>query len=259
MNISRIPKRIFGKLSKSIIADGDMTIITGANSLYYDPLKDKLLASISYYEPHAKVLIWNLGLNAEEISYLNEYASSCGGKVLDYPEKDLPEHYAMVHCNYSFKSYCIFHSLPMITTKYVMWLDAGCALLGPLDAERNIFRLYGYYSPYSSTSVGKLTHPTVMNSFFKGEDFFAHKQMLSGGVQGWNMDDGKTLAMLSEWYNLTRMEDNIAPLGSAYENHRFDQSLLSLLYYSRHDEVPYLARYTYNIGIHYKGKFNSSK
>ena len=173
-----------------------------------------------------------------------------GVKIINYVESTLSSHYAMARYNYAFKSYCIYKSLPFINTQYAFWLDAGCGLRGPLDAERNILHMYGYYSPYSSTTVGKLTHPTVMSSFFNGDNFFADKQMLSGGVQGWRMDDYKALAMLSEWYNLTRLEDNIDPRGASLQNHRYDQSLLSLLYYSRYGRVPYLARYVYNIEIH---------
>lgn len=131
-----------------------------------------------------------------------------------------------------------------------MWLDAGCGLRGSLDAERNILYMYGYYSPYSSTTIGELTHPTTMDNMLDWKIQNAGKRMLSGGVQGWNMDDKRVIAMLDEWYNLCRIEDNIAPKGATLQNHRYDQSLLSLVYYGRHNQVPYFAQYMYNIGIH---------
>ena len=63
MNLSRLPKRIFGKISKSLHATGDMTIVTGANAPFYESMRDNLLSSVLRYEPHAHVIIWDLGLD----------------------------------------------------------------------------------------------------------------------------------------------------------------------------------------------------
>ncbi|MBR4560849.1 MAG: hypothetical protein IKO23_02900 [Bacteroidales bacterium] len=247
----RLPKRIFGRLSKCIHATGDLTIITGANAPFYESMRDNLLSSVFRYEPQAQVIIWDLGLNnMQNVEIQRIIESTEGGKLLKYPEETLPEFYAMARYNYAFKSYCIFHSLPLVKTKYAMWLDAGCGLRGHLDAERNMLQFYGYYSPYSSTSIGKLTYETVMNSFLDWKMEYANKQMLSGGVQGWDMGNKEAIALLCDWYNLSRVEENIEPSGASLQNHRYDQSLLSIVYYSRHKEVPYLERHTYNIGVH---------
>lgn len=131
-----------------------------------------------------------------------------------------------------------------------MWLDAGCGLQGPLDAERNILRMYGYYSPYSSTTIGEMTYSTTMDNMLEWKIGYADKQMLSGGVQGWDMSNQRAIMLLCDWYNICRIEDNIAPQGASLQNHRYDQSLLSLVYYSRHYQVPYFGRYPYNIAIH---------
>lgn len=253
MKLSRIPKRIFGKLSQYIHAKEEITIITGANAPFYESLRDNLINSIWRYEPNARLIIWDLGLEKHQLAEIQQIITKFrGGVVIRYPENILPEFYSMQRFNYAFKSYCIFHSLPMIKTKYAMWLDAGCGIRGKLQAERNIISLYGYYSPYSGTTVGQLTYNSVLDNFLDWKTKYSAKEMLSGGVQGWDMNNNEAIALLSEWYNLGRMEDNIAPKGANLHNHRYDQSLLSLVYYSRYKQVPYMGRYLYNIRIQLK-------
>ena len=153
--------------------------------------------------------------------------------------------------NYAFKSYCIFHSLKDdVRTCFAFWLDAGCGIRGRLDAERTILSLYGFYSPFSSTTVGKLTMSSLMSDFFDEKCKYSNIQMLSGGVDGFDMNNAFTYKLASEWYRTGMVEGLLAPEGSSLENHRYDQSLLSLVFYSRRKKMPYLCRYYYNIMIH---------
>ena len=252
MNLSRLPKRIFGYISKYVSASDNLTIISGADAPFYDSLKNNLLLSIQRYEPDAFVIIWDLGLNDNQRADLENFAEAWKGKlsVYKYPENELPSHYAMANWNYAFKGYCIYNSLPVIRTKSAMWLDAGCGIASPLKAEKNIIYLYGYYSPYSSTTVGELTCPSIKKKFMAEQLGIASKQMLSGGVQGWNMRSNKAMSLLCEWASLICSKDNISPIDADLSNHRYDQSLLSIMYYSRYKELPYFCRYLYNIRIH---------
>lgn len=243
---SRLFKRVFGKISSFLYCRGSLTIITGANAPFYESLLNNLLASIFQYETGADVIVWDLGLEEWQLENLKQIAKEKRLVIMRYPEKELPAHYAMKKWNYAFKSYCIFESLKKISTTYAIWLDAGCGLVGPLTAERNILRFYGYYSPYSSTSVREKTHPQLLYHFLINH---GGENMLSGGVQGLYLGSwfGKSLISLTNM--LAYHEDYLAPAGASLENHRYDQSLLSLCYYTMRGKVPYLARYLYNIRI----------
>lgn len=164
---SRLLKRIFGKLSKFVHSTSKITFITGANAPFYASMKNNLLASISKYESNVKIIVWDLGLSDEQKQDLQKFVAPQFQSLLlmNYPEKDLPKHYAMKNWNYAFKSYCIYHSLPFIDTQYMFWLDAGCAIVAPLNAERFILDLYAFYSPYSSTSVGQMTNNKTLSEF----------------------------------------------------------------------------------------------
>ena len=189
MIISRLPKRLFGYLSHYVHHHGDMTFITGANAPFFQSLRDNLLQSLHRYEPTSPVEVWDLGLNPDQLFELKqiqcEWAME-GGKltIRTYPEQELPPHYALKRWNYAFKSYCIFHSIRDVKTRFAFWLDAGCGIVHRLDAERNVLALYGFYSPFSSTNIGRLTISTVLNAFYDEKCHYSHQQMLSGGVQG---------------------------------------------------------------------------
>lgn len=79
MNISRLPKRLFGLISKKISCSGNMTIITGASSDFYESLRKNLLESIIRYENAANIIIWNLGLDVSQIADLQRFAENRGG------------------------------------------------------------------------------------------------------------------------------------------------------------------------------------
>jgi len=252
MTVEQIIQKSFRHLSRWFHNNGTMTIITGANAPFYDSLVNNLLSSINKWEPDVLVYIWDLGLTEGQIDSLNKWYESTGirGKVLIFPFEELPAHFAMDRHNYAFKSYCIYHTMLRRETDYYFWLDAGCGLREQLYPERNLLKWYGFFSPYSSTTVAELTYPSVLMDFCDGICHFGNKRMLSGGVVGLSIHNKQVVALITEWKNLTFLENLLSPIGSNRENHRQDQSLLSLCYYSRNKCVPLLARRGYHFVIH---------
>lgn len=250
MQIKRIPKRIFGKLSKFCHICGNITMITAASEAFYSRLRNILLPSLMLHESAADVIIWDLGLNEEQREDLQILFKGHKGtmQLYTYPAEDLPAHYATLS-TYAFKCYCIYHSLSKIKTRYAIWLDTGSLIVDYMSAERNLIKMYGSYVSLSNHSIAKLTHPTVMNKFYIEMAECSKKPMLYAGLMGWDMNNSEIMYLLNDWYQLSKNKDNISPLGSSKKNHRFDQSLLSLLYYSVYGDVPYLCRFRYNIKI----------
>lgn len=254
-SLSRLYKRIFGKLSKYYHVEGNITIITAASEAFYSPLRNIMLSSLLIHEPYADVIIWNLGLNDAQREDLYKLFKEHKGsmQLLTYPAEDLSTHYATL-TTYSFKCYCIHHAIPLIKTRYALWLDTGSMIVDYLTAERNLIRIYGCYVSLSGHSVAILTHWTVQHKFQTEMNKCGNRSMLYAGLIGWDMKNKKVQSLLRDWYQLSQDEENIAPKGSSNENHRFDQSLLSLLYYRMYEDVPYLCKYRYNIRIQQKEK-----
>ena len=252
MTIEQIIQKSFRHISRHIHDNGSMTIITGANAPFYDSLVTNLLPSIEKYEPDVHLYIWDLGFTDGQLKYLSEWflTTKHRGGVISFPFDKLLAHFQMSKHNYAFKSYCIYNTMIKNETDYYFWLDAGCGLREPLYPERTLFRFYGFYSPYSRTTVGELTYHSVMEEFCDDYCHYGNSRMLSAGVVGINVHDSKAVALISEWYHLVFLEDLLSPEGSDRKNHRQDQSLLSLCYYSRYKKVSLLARRLYHVLIH---------
>lgn len=230
---------------------GDITIITASGAPYYESMRTYVISSVMEHEPLADIIIWDLGLDESQLQDLKLLTNKHKGKVTicKYPDKSLPAHYSMSKFNYAFKCYCLYQSLFQIRTRYAMWLDTGSQVIEPLHAEKNIIHKFGYYCPLSNHNIVSLTHPVVMNNFMGEKLGFGERTMLYAGMQGWDMKDVKAISLLNEWYQLSRLEENISPIGASLQNHRYDQSLLSLIYYSRYKEIPYACKYCYNVFV----------
>jgi hypothetical protein len=254
--LQKLFRHAFRHASRHIHDKGSLTIMTGANAPFFDPLITCLLPSIERFEPNAYLYIWDLGFTSDQVDYLNDWflKTKHKGGLRKFPFGELPNHYNMSGRTYAFKSYCIYNTIKKNETDYYVWLDTKCVLRDALFPERNLMRLYGFYSPYSSTNIKQLTYPNVLSEFCEDLCHYGDKQMLSAGVICFSIHCTESVALITEWYNHTFQERLIAPVGSNRTNHRQDQSLLSLCYYSRYDKVPLLARRFYHVLPHmYKG------
>lgn len=250
--------KVFGVVSRMWHTKKKLTIITGANEAYYESMMHNLLESVRRHEKDVNVVVWDLGLNDRQKEDVINWLSEClwGGVVKELPREELPPFYADMS-TYAFKSYCIYQTMKMNLSEQYIWLDAGCGLSGSLDAERNLISRYGFYSPHSSTTCAALTYATVLDEF--GDEYcgYGDKQMLASGVVGFDINDKKAVAVITDWYHLTFKKELLAPEWSNKENHRQDQSLLSMVYYNHnYKSVPLLERRLYNVRIHLNKKLS---
>jgi len=77
-----------------------------------------------------------------------------------------------------------------------------------------------------------------------------HKQMLNTAVMGFNRESLYCMQLIWEWKQLSQLCDLISPNGSNRQNHRQDQSLISLIYYFYNDRVPIICQRHYDIKLH---------
>jgi hypothetical protein len=244
--ISRFIGKSFAVFNKIVPCNDKLTIITGASSQFFDSLYNNLLLSILKYEPDSPIIVWDLGLDKNQIHQLEIFPNV---RISKFDFSKFPNYFSLQFRTFAFKSVCIFETISdQVSTDFVFWLDAGCKLTGRLNAIRRLLKIYGFYSPYSRTTVDDLTVPLVIKHFALEER--AKERMINAAVIGVNRNNFEAFQIIREWYDLTFNKDLLAPDGSDNSNHRQDQSLLACVYYSRKSRIPLLCQRYYKFKVH---------
>lgn len=201
-----------------------LTIVSGASSNHFKSLKNFIL-SVKRFESNTPLIIYNLGLTATEITWLENQEL-----VLKHFDFSLYPDFCNINTNagcYAWKPIIIANTLLEVKHN-VLWLDAGCLIYSRLQSVRNAINDFGIYSPDSSAHIAYWTHENTslllrVNSSIKNE------RNVSGGVVGVSFSHVSAKDIIMKWKRFALNKSIIAPIGSTRENHRQDQSILSIL------------------------------
>lgn len=232
------------KLCNIFPSSDELTIVTGASSNHFKSLL-QLLESIYQYEK-ADVVVWDLGLTPDEATELLNKFPTIKHYKFDYSK--YPDYFSIAAGENAWKA-AVIQEIYAISKFNLLWLDAGCVIDHRLNTIRYLIKMYGFYCPFSQGTIEQWTHKNTIN-YFKLTRNIKNKYLLSSGIVGCNKKSKKSKLILSEWYKHSFTRDAIAPIGSNRQNHRQDQSLLSILFYKYFRKNPFLCRYLYNIKTH---------
>ena len=91
----------------------------------------------------------------------------------------------------------------------------------------------GFASFYSSGPVKNWTHNSVLKQLdLENNKYILNSPNLMAGVIGFSFKSEFASSLLEQWCNLAIQKELIVPEKSTIDNHRHDQSLLSILYWS---------------------------
>lgn len=226
----------------------NLIIVTAANSLYYKTMLN-LLNSLDKYE-NKHIIIWDLGLLEEEKKNIKKCFNYIEVKQFDFSKYPSFFNIDINAGEYAWKPVIIKKTFEQYDG-FILWLDAGCIISHRLNSIRNLIKIYGFYCPYSQDSIQSWTHEKTLD-FFKLPKNHYRKKMLSAGIVGINKKSKKTEKIINEWSTLAYKRDVIAPYGSNRNNHRQDQSLLSIIFYKYYKKNPGLCRIFYDFKAHQK-------
>tara|TARA_B100000902_G_scaffold93176_1_gene96372 strand:- start:233 stop:1531 length:1299 start_codon:yes stop_codon:yes gene_type:complete len=209
----------------------ELVIVTAADKYFYQSLL-QLLQSISYYEPRIKVIFYDLGLDKNQRSNLKDKFELLEYRIFDfskYPSffNKRDEHKKLGA--YAWKSSIINETLQSEKLN-LLWLDAGNILTGNLNSVRTVLTSKGFYSPISNGTVSDWTHKGTIK-YLSVQNKLLMKRNLTGGIVGFNFNNKKSRLLAEKWKNYCSIQDCIAPKKSNRENHRQDQSVLTILFY----------------------------
>ena len=227
VRILLIPYRLFSFL---FLRKRMITIVTGADSTHFRSLL-QLINSLQVIEKgNFRITVYDLGCTDSEINIFKSLHPDIILKKFDYDQ--YPPHFNIkIDCgNYAWKPAIIHHEYNLLPAgAFFLWLDAGCFIRKPLYLIRSAIYLYGLYCPDSGTKIKDLTHRFTIEEM--NLDNRGQLKMLAATIIGLRSGKNKNDVLIDSWFKAAKDKDIIAPLGSSKANHRYDQSLLSLLYY----------------------------
>eukprot|EP00501_MAST-03F_sp_TOSAG23-6_P000719 GSMAST32.ASY1.ANO1.747.1 assembled CDS len=194
--------------------------VTESQLLFYDMLEN-FVGSIHENAPGRTVVVYDLGLPAQlatRIRYLWKWVI-----LKSFPFEDYPPHVRDLS-NFAWKP--IVMHMALIQYPSIIFLDSGVEVVGPLakiDASIHskghwFVSQEGLHTDWKCCGkVLELTHPkTILELQTDAKTIGGDAIMCAGGLQGYTRDCAHRLAC-------------IAPTGSNSSNHRFDQSVFSIL------------------------------
>jgi len=217
-------------ISKILLPSIKITIVTGSDSSHFHSML-QLINSIKIFNGrNTSIICYNLGLSDTETAKITELFPDVMLKKFDFSA--YPGYYDIkVNAGeYAWKSAIIKEEYVRIPPNgFIVWLDAGCFNIKKLDILKFNLIISGISISRSRGSIAALTHETTISRL--GLKRHVDLPMLSAAIIGLKNTPRNT-SFINEWYNNCSQKDIIAPEGSSRQNHRQDQSVLSLLFYN---------------------------
>lgn len=136
----------------------------------------------------------------------------------------------------------------------LLWCDSGNFIEDKtlIDLKELVVKSR-IHSTESDGNLDRWTQPgTFQHMGISPEDPMHGEQMRNAAIIALYITDVEVRKFVQEFNRLAHIKDCIAPPGWTYNNHRWDQSILSILYYKFFRENPHYGRaaYNYTIQIH---------
>jgi hypothetical protein len=221
--------------------DDDMVIVTGANSHYFRGLKN-FAASVQYWAPRHQLVVYNLGLTADQLAQVQSWPVV---QALHWPQ-GIPESYPL-HVrtnlqNYAWKSIIINETVHMY--KSIFWLDAGATLVGPIQPIQEILHQTGLFLVHGQDDDMKpKSHRGTYAALGYDKSTYQGGPHCAGGIQGHVYPSRYIDTIVIPNAQCALDESCIAPPISSLNNHRYDQTSLSILAYQYHVAAPHYTEY----------------
>ena len=196
-------------------------LVTATNSPYYE----SLLTMISGVHKDSldivdMIFVYNLGLDSSEINNLNKLKNVT---VLDFPSNVTELHPKFMEPkSYVYKIYCMYHSSKL--GENVLWMDSGACPLKSIDVIYNKIENDNIFLVGDIHTNRDYTHQECRKCLSATEDELNGKQLWAGLV-GYK-SNGKYQHIFNQAYEISLIP---GCLDGNQENHRHDQSILSIL------------------------------
>ncbi|SDR47114.1 Protein of unknown function [Pseudovibrio sp. Tun.PSC04-5.I4] len=208
---------------------GELHFVTAVNSNFLEKL-EQLISSIRRFEPTSRITTYDLGLSEEEKHKLVGLVDSVEAfNFANYSD------YFDINVNageYAWKAVIINRELEKSGTP-ICWMDSRNILTGRQNVIRRSLGARGYYFTGSNGNIEKWTHPSMIEYLGLDLAVIGQKRNINACALAFDPNCDPARSLVREWAQLSQVKNCIAPEGSSRENHRQDQSLITVLAYSR--------------------------
>jgi hypothetical protein len=210
------------------VAFSAIRIVTGVSTEYFRGLTN-LVASIQVWHPRAMVTIFDLGLASLERSVIERW-NNVEIRWNNAHDARAPFLQNLSAC--AWKPFVLMESLDAFGDAGFLYVDAGSDVRGSLDPLFQIISVDGLFLVGGQdVDMARWCHHDMYTAFGLPENAFEQRPSYSGGTQGYrNTEESRRI--------IRRLVDCagdlycLAPSGSSFANHRYDQSALSIIAYT---------------------------
>ena len=207
------------------------------------------------------LIIYDIGISSENIERLYEINQSLNIQKFDfskYPEHVSFNKYSGLNMSYAFKPIIIYneiHNIENIGTDIFIWMDSANRF-----TKKNITDIYqivsskGIYTPLGTEKKTiesiELNHPKTCKLLgITKEEHHNELCSISANLVACNYKSDIAKDIINDWYKYSLQQHVIAPEGSSRNNHRQDQSVLSILLFKANKKYNVSLNNEENVGV----------
>jgi hypothetical protein len=208
-----------------------LTIVVASSQAHAGSLIQFLCSLIVHKVLFDNLFIYDLGLEPGILITIKEmFSSNPNMKIRCFCYYKYPPYFNIEKNagQYAWKAVIISEVAYEVKKGLLLWCDAGNKVVDDLLPLVRFMKENSIYLPPTSTTISDSTHPDTIVCM-DAHDVVA-KPCRSAGQVCFSLNK-KTLRLIDDWSAHAQMEPCIAPVGSDRSNHRYDSSILSVLYY----------------------------
>lgn len=187
---------------------------------------EKLLLSFNKNLYKNQLVLYDLGCSSDSLQKLKKINKNI--KIKKYTHELIPGKFEKDSLSsYNWKPIIINEVLNKYRSK-VVWLDSGNTINKKIIFLKIALTSNKILVVKSSNQVHELSHKDTLSALSINKNILKRNNF-AGGLVGIDYTSEKYTKFIFEWMKYSQIKEIITPLGSNENNHRYDQTILTLL------------------------------
>lgn len=226
----------------------NVIFVSGSDHLYF-PAWFYLYKTIIHNIPNSKIYFFDLGLEEDDIKIVKSLNVTY--KLFDFNKYPDWVNIKVACGQWAWKAQCIKEIMELYpickdNNQYLIWCDSRNIIRNNLN---QIFDFINTNGIYTNTTGGNVERWTVKETIdYLNADKYKMLPMRNAALPCFNINISWVRDFINDYSKLSLIKECIFPNGSSRDNHRQDQSVLTILFYKYKDLYNFDSR-DFNGGI----------